>query len=580
MRLRAIPLLPLGLLACACVAPSGDGLNALRPGRFVEAKGTFLGGRPAVTEIDEVARTADDKSDKVEVTAPVEQSTDGALRLLGRAFAIDAETAFEDEDKRAVAAFTPAPGDWVRIKARSRDDELRARTVRSMAARDQFKVTGEVRRLDEDAHSLDVGGIALQLAQDVDLTMLGARDPHDPLSLFLADDQRAVAFGLPLSESVRLGGQVSLEGEWDDEFDLDDARARDRTKPAVRAKADVLWLMDDVGSYLLGEVTAGRDDTLRQNGDDTHDETLEVSRAFVSLRAAEGLQLLAGRQDFYEDREWLYDEVLDGVRGVLRTGSLQWELGAAMGRDFAAAVNEAEDTGVLVGDVRWQVDPVWEVGAYVLQRTDTTAADFEPLLYGVRSLARPRLGLGHWLELGAASGSAGGRDIRGHAVDAGVLWTFDAPWRPSVGAGFAFGSGRADGASTQGYRQSGLQDNNGKLGGVTSVRYYGELLDPELANLTVTTLCAAVRPLRSASVSLLFHTYQQDVASTTLPATELRVAPTGASRDLGHELDLVIAYRFERNLTVELTAARFTPGDAFAGDTAANLLILTLRSSF
>jgi alginate production protein len=198
----------------------------------------------------------------------------------------------------------------------------------------------------------------------------------------------------------------------------------------------------------------------------------------------------------------------------------------------------------------------------------------------VRSLAAPRYGLGHWCELGIARGDAGGRDVRGHAFDVGVLHTFDAPWRPAFGVGIAHGSGERDGAARIGYRQSGLQDNTGKLGGVTSVRYYGELLDPELANLTVLTACAAVRPFPGGSLSLLLHHYRQDVASATTPSTALRTAPTGQSRDLGFEVDVVLGYRLARRLTVELVFAHFEPGDAFATDDAATLLAFTTRLSF
>ena len=568
-------------VAAACSTPPRDPLEELRVGRFVEAKGDFTTGRALVREIDAVERGADDKADKVEVTGPVERAEGSVLQVVGSTFTVDGETAFENADKQTVARFTPAAGDWLRLKARDKgEDGLRARTVRAATPREQFKVTGEVRAVDRDAGTLDIGGVRLPVAQDVDLELPGRRDPNDPLSLFMADDQKAVPFTIRVGDSVRLGGQAAAELEWDDEFDLDGSRDRDRTKPAVRGKLDALWLLDDRGSYALGEVSFGRDDVIRQGGEDTHDETLEVTRALVSLRASDELQLLAGRQDFDEEREWLYDEVLDGVRAVWRQDQLELELGFATGRELGAEDNEYEDTGLWVGHVRWHLDPTWHVGAYALQRTDDTAAGFEPLLVGLRSIATPRFGLGHWAEFGLARGDDGARDVDGFAFDVGVLHTFDVAGRPSLGAGIAHGSGERDGGQQVGYRQSGLQDNNGKLGGVTSVRYYGELLDPELANLTVTTLCAAVRPIRGGSVSLLLHTYRQDVASTTFPATELRVAPTGGQRDLGHEIDLVFGYRLERRLTLELVLARFEPGEAFAGDTAANLVAITSRLSF
>ena len=137
-----------------------------------------------------------------------------------------------------------------------------------------------------------------------------------------------------------------------------------------------------------------------------------------------------------------------------------------------------------------------------------------------------------------------------------------------------------DGADEIGYRQSGLNDNNSKLGGVTSLRYYGELFDPELANIGITTLTASIRPFEGASATLVFHTYRQDVASATTPNTDLRTTPTGRSADLGRELDLVLGYRFGASLTLEVIAARFEPGSAWATDSAAHLLVITSRLSF
>jgi len=423
-------LLPLGLLFAACVAPSDRGDTPLRPGRFVEVKGRYVDGRATVTEIDELPRGVDDKSDKVEITAPVESATATSLRLLGEEIAIDADSEFEDANKNTVPPFVPEADAWLRVKAREKGDSLRARTVRAIPARDEFKVTGEVRRYDAEAGRVDVGGVQLPIAQNADVSSLGKRDANDPLSLFLAEDQKAVPFDIQLSDSVRVGGQVAGSCEWNDEFDLDDTNDRDRRKPAFGGRVDVLWLFDDVGSYALAEVTAGRDDTIRQNGEDTRDETVEVTRAFVSLHAADNLQLLAGRQDFDEEREWLYDEVLDGVRGVWRMGRFEFELGGAVGRDFAAAINPTENTGLLLANARCNLDIDFEIGAYVLQRTDDSAADFEPMLFGLRSLSRPRYGLGHWLEIGGAAGEAAGRDIEGFVAEAGLTWAFDAPLRP------------------------------------------------------------------------------------------------------------------------------------------------------
>lgn len=569
--------------AAGCIAACAGSPSAaasLRPGAFVEAKGRILDGVPHVDEIDELPRGTEDKGDKFEVTAAVERATADRVVVLGTEFEVNAETEHESADKAAVAPFVAQPGDWLRIKARQGDDGPRARTLRRIDPREQWQVEGEVRSFDLGAGRIAVGGVQLNLGQDPDIELLAARDSNDPLSLFLADDQKAVPFTIRVGDRWRFGGQASANLEWNDEFDLDRADEGDRFKPSLRGKVNALWLLDDAGSYALGEFAFGRDETHREGGETTHETVAELTRAFASVAVADNLQVLAGRQDFDEAREWLYDEILDGVRAVARAGTLQFEVAAALGREFAAEDNDTEDTGLLVASLRWQPEADWLLSAYALQRTDDGAAEFEPLLFGVRSLHRPRYGIGHWLEVGAARGSVGDRDVDGYAIDAGVTHAWDAGWRPTLTIGYAFGSGERDGADTIGYRQSGLQDNNAKLGGVTSVRYYGELFDPELANLGVATVAFAVRPATGWSCSLLLHDYRQDVAATTTPDSGLRTVPTGLSSDLGREVDFVVGYRLERRLTLELTTGRFLPGDAFADDDPANLIEFTARFSF
>ena len=564
----------------ACAGSPRATLHGVAAGAFVEAKGHLVDGRPLVHEIDEVARGADDKADKLEVTGPVEHADGERLRLLGHDFALGTDVEYEDADKRATAPFVPATGDWLRVKARRKDELLRARTLRQLDRREQFKVTGEVLAVDGAGASLDVGGLQLPVAQGVVLSPLSQARADDPLQLFLGEDQKAVPFTLKVGDRVSIGGQAAIDYEWNDEFDLDRTNEGDRSKPQSRGRLASLWMVDDAGSYALGEITFGRDDTIREGSQDTHNEVLELSRAFLSWNATPSLQLLVGRQDFDEEREWLYDEVLDGARAIWRQGRCEFELGIAQGRDFAAEENGFEDAGLLLADVRCWIDPDWRLSTYLLQMSDDSITGFEPMLFGVRSLAQPRYGLGHWFELGAARGDAGNRQIDGWAFDIGGLWAFDVPFRPSFGAGIAFANGERDSSRTSGYRQSGLQDNNAKLGGVTSLRYYGELFDPELANLTVTTLSASVRPFDGASLTLLLHSYRQDAASALTPNTELRTTPNGLSRDLGTEIDLVFGYRLDSTLTVEVIASRFEPGAAFAGDEAAHLFVFTTRLSF
>jgi hypothetical protein len=74
--------------------------------------------------------------------------------------------------------------------------------------------------------------------------------------------------------------------------------------------------------------------------------------------------------------------------------------------------------------------------------------------------------------------------------------------RPALTAAYAVGSGddnpghRVDGA----FRQTGLQENEARWTGITRFKYYGELLDPELNNLTVVTVGLGLRPTKRSSL--------------------------------------------------------------------------------
>lgn len=594
-------LLPILLLPLAgCVATDQDGFEKLRKGSWIEAKGRMVEGKPVVDEIDELERSESDKADKIEVTGQTTASTPTQLELLGLRLQPDKDTEYEDADKKKVDRFVPATGEWLRVKLRNKDDEFKLRTVRKSDAREQFKVEGEIVALDAEKSMLSVGGIQMPLAPNSSVTMLGERAADDPLALFKADDQKGVPFSIRASNNLFLGGGISGSFSLEDEFDLDRTTQRDRTATDGQVKADALWLFDDKASYAMLEVEAGRADTYVKNSPDRYTESAQVTRAVASIALGDGLQLLVGRQDFDEEREWLFDEVLDGVRLIRADGPWRFEAGAAMGRDVGASTNDTDDTAMFEAMARYFVTKDWALGAYVLQRKDQTVFDHEPLLYGLRSIDEPRYGLGHWAELGFAAGHSRRaindngliddevadtvEDIDGWAFDIGALWQLDAPLRPAFAIGYAFGSGERDSASTQGYRQTLYNDNNGKLGGVTSVRYYGELLRPELSNVAILTVAAAFRPIPRGSISVLFHTYTQDYAAQSGPRNDLRNGtdsiPNGVDPDLGYELDVVFGYRTAGGLTIDLVGARFEPGPGFNDQDSATKLDLTARFSF
>ncbi len=587
-------LLPLLGLA-GCIAADQEEFSTLRPGRWIEAKGQLVNGEPVVEEIDELERSESDKVDKVDIDASTESASPTDIGLLGMVLPIDSETEFETRDKETVDPFVPKQGDWLTVKLRwkEEDNSFRVRTVRQGEPRTQFQVEGEVTAYNPLREQLAVGGITMKVKQDADIKMLGDRDADDPLAMFQADEQKAVPFSLRIGDNLILGGQTSFGLEFEDEYDLDRLQQQDRTKLDLEAKIAGIYLFGDSGSYVLFEANAARADRFEneRGKPDTTREEVKLARLLTSVAVNKNLQVLVGRQDWDEEREWLYDEVLDGVRVLWRQGDFRYEISGAVGSDWATPFNDIEDTKLVTAFVRYHIDSDWTLGAYALKRFDSSEKDHEPLLFGVRSIANNRYGLSHWAELGFARGhtadvytSGPHEDIDGYAFDIGGLYTVDSPWRPTFGLGYALGSGRRDSADGFGYRQSGYQDNNAKMGGVTSVRYYGELLRPELANLAVVTASAAIRPWRNASFSVLFHHYLQDYAAQHGPLVELKDSsgsrPNGRNPELGYEVDLVFGLRVARRLSLELVGAHFVPGSAFDNQDSASKLDLSVRLSF
>lgn len=589
------------LALAGCVTPPESPQARLKPGSWVEAKGRMVNGKPLVDEIDELARTESDKAEKVEVTAAAQPISDTELQLVGIKLARDAETEFEDDKKKAIDPFMPKDGEWVRAKLRSKDGVHKLRTLRKSENREQFKVEGELSEVNMADSELVVGGIKLPFVQGASIGTLNDRASDDPLALFKADDQKGVPFTIQATDSLFLGGSGSFDYTEKDEYDLDRVNERDQQQMSGSMNLDLLYLFPDKASYAIFEGGGGRSDTDNDSPtrQDTSNETKQVTRAAVSLAIAQKWQLLMGRTDFEDEREWLFDRTLDGFRLIYNDGPWRFDLGGAYGRDFLATANSTENTQIGVTMLRYRMDPDWWIGAYLLGRNDSGPLDHEPVLYGLRSIDERKYGFSHSAELGFAGGhsrwainnsnrandeqAVRTEGINGWAFDVMAKYTFENDWRPNLLVGYAYGSGEKDSSSQMGYRQSGYHDNNGKIGGVTSIRYYGDVFRPELSNIAIFTAAASFRPFENSALSVIYHTYVQDYASQTQPLSDMRIGsgsiPNGRDPLLGSEIDLVFGYR-GGFWTFEAVLGRFEPGPAFDNQDPATKFDMTLRFSF
>jgi hypothetical protein len=416
------------------------------------------------------------------------------------------------------------------------------------------------------------------------------RRPDRPLSFDLA--------GTP----VQLGGQWEYTDERRTNFDLDGTRARDRRVREHELKLELRALIDE-RTQAFAQIV-GLHETRRTQGNGREvTRTLERGPMWWQRERLFGTPwaLQIGRVELLERRAWWWDDDLDAVR--LRYRGSPWQLDTGLARELGRSTSgedgiAPQQRGVLrwFGQASWLWAPRQAVDAFWLVQHDgssqptagqtfadedaTDPSDLGAQWVGVRASGqwRPDNGmrLAYWADaawlrgrerLTAFQEQAGGglvaagttsNRVRGNAVDVGATLTAPLPLQPSLTAAVARGS--------EGFRQTGLQENKARFAGVKRWQRYGELLQPELSNLAVTTLAAGVRVLDNTSIEIAAHRYRQVRAADGVRGARLSADPEGTNRSLGREVDLLVAVRESKRVEFHFKASHFKPGAAYAPD--------------
>ncbi len=380
------------------------------------------------------------------------------------------------------------------------------------------------------------------------------------------DDIPGRAIGGGLFVGARLEWQRADERN----YDLDREDANDRVDDNYSVRGEVRWAPSDRVFGLIEYRHAWRDRFDEDDGSTAEDRgRLNEAHLYFRDVLVRGLDLQLGRQDFDEEREWLYDENLDAIRLFLRRDRLRYELFAAT--VLSGGDPREEDARYYGALVNTEYSDDWSLGAYALSASSQLDGERRATHLGLRGLGEFVDRNDSWGELSFLTGRDSGNTLTGWAFDVGNTWSPRWAKRWYATAGMAYGSGdrgTQDGRDST-FRQTGIHDNNAKLGGITSFRYYGELLRPELANLSIMTLGIGRRFGKRESVDLVFHKYAQDFARPFLVDAELREDPDGLHTDLGWEVDLVFGSRTYDRANIELVLGRFEPGAAFPGASAA-----------
>jgi len=313
------------------------------------------------------------------------------------------------------------------------------------------------------------------------------------------------------------------------------------------------------------------------------------------------LRLKVGRQNFDEPRKWWWDDDLDALAMRYRNHPWFFELGVA--RDFLPVslrdtFIDPENKGVtrVLARAHWlyfkdhgfdlfslyqkDVSATQSVGASV--RTEREDASDATLWWGgIRAAGREPVGrygeLSYWTDLAIVLGKEkllefedAGRDrqqvtsrrdqgVRGWAIDIGGRWDSPLPGRPSFILGYARGSGdkKTDSGTDYSFRQTGLQANDEEF------RTYGELLRPELSNLSIPVFALQVPTFSRSHIEFAYRHFRQVYPAPFLRDARIEADPDGLHENIGQEWMLYSMIKEWKNIEIEIVGAAFRAGRAY-----------------
>jgi alginate production protein len=376
----------------------------------------------------------------------------------------------------------------------------------------------------------------------------------------------------PLLPHLTFGAELEIESAFSQNLDLD--RNVDDQSTVIEPKIELALSYDPTDffrAYLELELSSEILFTPQESG--TTETGLEVDQLYVTFsEVLKGITLQAGRQEFKDKREWLFDENFDAVRVFYRISAYAFEISASRPQltdNDLLLSREIEAINHYYFRARYQVTEATEAAFYVLLREDRTPARERPLFLGFHTHGEIANNLDFWSELLFVGGNEQENRIRAYGLDVGLIREFDLPLEPSVTLAYAFGSGDddpEDDVNTR-FRQTGFQDNSGKFGGGAKIQYYGEVFDPELSNLAILTAGLGAKPVKNVVADLVYHHVRQHKKSAEIRDSRLERDPTGDGFVIGDEINLVLGYEIKRpEIEIELKAGYFIPGDAFPSD--------------
>ena len=557
----------------------GQGAHDLRVGHWIQAKGELRADGVFSAHEIEVLQPGSSEALTATIT---EELAEGGFTLLGTRVHVDARTLWEGLERSS--------RQQARVKASGKRRADGSFFARRVAARDpgRDRLEGRIDALEQREGTLRLSVVGFDVEVSAD-SKLEVDRPLESIGLAPArvlsleapsrDDDDRVRGTIRLGEDFVLGGLFEWDGENRGNYDLDDSRSRDRLENALALRLELAWTpADDV--LVLTSYEHQEEWRQEQHNPDLHSSVGHVKEAYGYFRGALlGWDVQVGRARYHEPRRWITNVELDGVRFLRRWNGFSFDLSATTKLADGSPRDEST-TNLLAQVTRGTSKRNW--GLWTLARDDRDQSDEIARHFGVRAYGEWIPATKLWAEAAWLVGESAGKDVSGWALDVGGTWSPDLLGPFSLIAGYAFATGDStplNGDSST-FRQTGFHDNKSKLESATSVRYYGELLDPELANLGIATVGLGLRLEKRTTLTLLAYHYTLDQAQDALYGSNLRATPDGVHPEVGWEVDLVLGTKRWSSWQAELVLGMFDPGAAFPGGDAAYLGAVQLKYRF
>jgi alginate production protein len=576
MRISAARLV---LILIAAHAVHGEGARAevgaprrLAPGSWLSVEGEFDG--QGIFRAREVESTFERRASLKGLLDEYDSRT-GKIRFGSLRLALDALSLIEDDSGAALSRSELRTGDRVKVALEmDRHGTPRVRRIRRLEGTTPTRrIEGPLESSPErDSRRLRFRLLGMEVQADSGTRWTGI---HGPLSSVDDEDLRP-GEGMRLGRIGTLTGEVRFDYQDRKNFDLTDDLQRDVATRRYRAELELTFPSTRRLSG-MAELKGVDEQALVDEAatfDGVQDITLGETYLLLSGVLTPHGSVQIGRARFDDERDWLFRRDLDALRIFLDFGRAHLE--ASVSEELVDPAGDRQKdirNTLLLASLFPGLGNV--LSAYLFDRDDRflepdgEARDFSPRYLGLRAYRERERYWAYWLEAARADGSLEGRRLRGRALDAGVSFTARAAWEPTVTVAYAFGSGDDDPFDEvdRTFRQTGLHLNNGKWNGVTSFRYYGQVLRPELANLHIQTYGLGIRPRHKTSVDFVYHRYRLDRPASRLVRSTIRDRRLNLmDLEVGEEWDMVIGFEAIPHLEIEVDLGLFLAGKAFLGE--------------